>query len=89
MARVTFTPNLQRYVDTRELVVCGNNVGEVLGAVFVEVALLRGYLLDDQGALRKHVNIFVDNEAINDRTGLLDRVTETSEVFIVQALSGG
>ncbi len=89
MARVSFTPNLQRYVETRELVVCGNNVAEVLGAVFLEVAHLRGYLLDDQGALRKHVNIFVDNQAISDRTSLLDPVAATSEVFVVQALSGG
>jgi len=42
MARVSFTPNLQRYVATRELVVCGNNMAEVLGAV----AQLRGYLLE-------------------------------------------
>ena len=47
------------------------------------------YVLDDQGALRKHVNVFVDNRMISDRVALSDAVAEDSEVFVMQALSGG
>ena len=50
---------------------------------------LRGYILDDQGRLRKHVAIFVDGNMIRDRLGLSDLVHLHSEVFVVQALSGG
>ena len=48
--------------------------------------LLRGYVLDDQSKIRKHVNIFLDSTLVTD---LNTHVREDSEVFIMQALSGG
>ena len=45
--------------------------------------------LDDQGQVRRHVAIFVDGERIDDRRHLSDRVGADSEVYVVQALSGG
>jgi hypothetical protein len=50
---------------------------------------LRGYVLDDQGALRHHMMVFVDGEPIRDRARLSDLVRPTSEVYVMQALSGG
>ncbi|HAA14440.1 MAG TPA: molybdenum cofactor biosynthesis protein MoaD, partial [Cytophagales bacterium] len=44
---------------------------------------------DDQGQLRKHVNVFVGNTLIADRIGLSDALTAQDEVYIMQALSGG
>ena len=49
----------------------------------------RGYVLDDQSALRKHMAVFVDGKRIRDRVGLSDAVTETSTIHVFQALSGG
>jgi molybdopterin synthase sulfur carrier subunit len=46
-------------------------------------------LVDARGALRKHVNICVDGELILDRIKMTDSVDHTSEIFIMQALSGG
>ena len=54
--------------------------------LFESEPLLRGYILDDQGNIRKHINIFLDNTLITD---LEENVRESSEVFIMQALSGG
>ena len=48
--------------------------------------LLRGYVLDDQSKIRKHVNVFLDSTLVTD---LNTHVREDSEVFIMQALSGG
>ena len=50
---------------------------------------LRGYLLDDQGAVRKHVAIFLDGESICDRLALSDPLPAEGELFVAQALSGG
>jgi hypothetical protein len=50
---------------------------------------LADYLIDEQGALRKHVNIFVNDQLLSDRTGLRDEVGPLDRVFIMQALSGG
>jgi sulfur carrier protein ThiS len=64
-------------------------VAEVLEAVFGHQPELRGYLLDDQGRVRQHVMIFVNGSVLTDRERLSDPVTETSEIYIMQALSGG
>ena len=62
---------------------------EALEEVFAANPRARGYVLDDQGALRKHMQVFVDGEMVRDRTGLSDPVGEASEVYVMQALSGG
>ena len=46
-------------------------------------------VIDDQGRLRKHVVIFVDGQAIQDRAQLGDAVEDESELLVMQALSGG
>ncbi len=59
MARVTFTANLQRHVKAPALEVHGRSVRDVLEAVFQNHEQLRGYIVDEQGALRKHMIIFI------------------------------
>ena len=89
MARVTFTANLQRHVATPPMEVAGATVREALEAVFARNSAVRGYVLDDQGRVRKHVTIFVNAVQISDRTKLTDPVPDNSEIWIMQALSGG
>ena len=89
MAIVAFTPNIQRHVACPETEAAGATVGEVLASVFASNPKARGYVLDDQGALRRHMTIFVDGVAITDRNKLSDRVGTQSRVFVFQALSGG
>jgi hypothetical protein len=47
------------------------------------------YVCDERGCLRTHVNIFVGQERILDRTRLSDPVEADSRILIMQALSGG
>jgi molybdopterin converting factor small subunit len=89
MPRVTFTANLQRHLDVPTVTAGGGTVGEVLGEVFAQKPLLRSYIVDDQGRLRRHVNVFVNAQMIADRDGLSDAVRPDDEVFVFQALSGG
>lgn len=89
MARISFTPNLQRHLAVAPHQVTGATVAAVLAAVFAGNPRLRSYLLDDQGRVRPHVLIFVDGEQIADRQRLSDKVGADSEVYVVQALSGG
>ena len=67
----------------------GRTVRDVLEAVFADHPQARGYVLDDQSALRKHMTIFVDGRIIHDRTRFTDAVSESSTVYVFQALSGG
>ena len=89
MARVTFTANLQRHVAAGPVEAPGRTVREVLDAVFAGNSQARGYVLDDQAALRKHMAIFVNGVQIRDRIDLSDPVPADGEIYIMQALSGG
>src|SRR5687768_2569497 len=60
MPRVVFTRNLQRHVLCPPAEAPGRTVREVLDAVFGANGQARGYVLDEQGALRKHMIIFVN-----------------------------
>ena len=61
----------------------------VVAAVDKQYPGLADYIVDERGALRKHVNIFIGEDLIHDREKLSDAVENTSRVFVFQALSGG
>jgi hypothetical protein len=86
---VVFTPQLQRHVACPAGEVAGATVREVLDAIFAERPGARTYVLDDQGAVRKHVVVFVDGDQIRDRKTLSDPVAPAAEIYVMQALSGG
>jgi hypothetical protein len=89
MAKVIFTPNIQRHVLCPQAEAPGQTVRDVLDTIFADNPQARSYVLDDQSALRKHITIFVDGRMIRDRTRLADAVAETSSIYVFQALSGG
>lgn len=89
MATVSFTPNLEKHLAVPQLAVTGTTIGEVLEACCAQNPALRGYILDDQGRVRKHVAVFVDGAMIGDKASLSAVVNADSEVFVMQALSGG
>jgi hypothetical protein len=89
MADVAFTPNLQRHVECPRRDAPGATVREVLEGVFADNPRLRGYIVDEHGALRRHMIVFVDGRQISDRERLSDRVGPKSEIYVMQALSGG
>ena len=89
MPQIRFTQNIQRHVACPERAVAGLSVREALEDYFRGNPPARGYVLDDQGALRKHMAIFVNGEPVLDRAGLADPVPKDGVIDIVQALSGG
>ena len=89
MAEVTFTRHLERFLSAPPRSVAGDTVACVLAGVFDANPRLRGYVLDDQGRLRKHVTVFVDGKMVQDRRRLSDAVCDASQIFVMQALSGG
>jgi len=89
MARVVFTANLARHIAAEPVEAEGTTVREVLDAVFAGDDSARSYVLDDQLALRKHMNIFVNGNRVRDRIHLSDPVPGDGEIYVIQALSGG
>jgi len=89
VARITFTANLQRHLACPVQEAPGGNVHAVLDSVFATNPRLRSYVLDDQGRLRRHVHIYVNDARISDLVRLTDAVSDRDEVFVFQALTGG
>ena len=89
MPLIRFTPTLQRHVACSDMQVAGTSVRDALGEAFGALPALRSYLVDEQGALRKHVTVFVDGAPIRDRSRLSDVLEPGSEIDVMQALSGG
>jgi len=89
MPRIHFTSHLRKHLNCDSQDVVAVTVREALSAVFVDNPRLRGYVLDDQDCLRQHVVVFVDDRMVSDRLHLSDHVRDDSEIFVMQALSGG
>lgn len=89
MTQVSFTENLRRHVACPPVAAQGSTVRELLDVVFADNPQLRSYVLDDQGRVRRHVNVFVNGVMVADRLTLSDPVGPRDEVFVFQALSGG
>lgn len=89
MPIVSFTRALERFVAAPSVEVEGATLGEVLEGVFARRPALRGYVLDEQSALRRHVVVYVNGQPAADRARLSDPVGPRDEVYVLQALSGG
>jgi molybdopterin synthase sulfur carrier subunit len=89
MATLHFTQNLIRHTECPSASYPATAIGELLGQYFAQWPDVRGYVLDDQGEVRKHVKILIDGRNVKDRKTLRDPVGEDTEVHIFQALSGG
>lgn len=89
MIKVAFAKAFRRHVDCPDDDVDGATVGAVLANYFDLHPQVRGYVLDDAGAVRKHVAVFVNDDLIADRAQLTDAVGDGDRVHVFQALSGG
>ena len=90
MPTVKFTYALKRFFpDLKEIPVQSDNLPSLLKNIDQQYPGIQNYIVDERGSLRKHVNIFIDGELIRDREQLSDALSENSEIYIMQALSGG
>jgi len=97
MAKVVLASALSRWLPatagrpSEDVVVDvpGARLDEVLAGVFARFPNLRGYVLDEHGAVRHHVAVFVDGTAIADKQHPAQPLSERSEIYVMQALSGG
>ncbi len=90
MPEVSFTSNLKRFFpDLEKTHVKGETVMDILEAVNARYPGIKDYIVDEHGQLRKHVNIFLDNELISDKIKLSDTVNPKTSAYFMQALSGG
>jgi sulfur-carrier protein len=89
MPRLIFTPQLRRFTEVPEVKSSASELRAALDDAFAGNPRLRGYILDEQGHLRPNVVIFIDGQRIQSTRLLNDVLLPTSQIYILQALSGG
>lgn len=89
MIEIEFAPSFQRHAETAKMQIEAHSLKSALQEAFHLLPALRGYVLDDQGAIRKHVTIFINDQTIADRDELSDSLRDGDRVYVFQALSGG
>ena len=89
MPTIHLTSHLRRVAPSGPTDVEAATLRDALDAYFAKAPKVRPYILDDQGRLRRHVAVFIDGELLVDKSDLGRRVTPHSEIYVMQALSGG
>jgi molybdopterin synthase sulfur carrier subunit len=92
MPTVEMTRHLYRFfpmLENRTIEVPPGSVADVVRAVDALAPGFSDYVLDERGALRRHVNLSLNDTIVIDRQTLSDRVPEGATLYIFQALSGG
>ena len=98
MPKVVLSSALARWLPQPEgakppgevaLVVPAGSIADALEQVFTRYPNLRGYVLDEHGTVRHHLALFVDGVAIGNKRDLSQAIENNSEIYVMQALSGG
>jgi len=91
MAQTVIIPTpLRRFTGGVETVeVQGSTVGEIFGQLESQFPGIRARLCEENGELRRFINVYVDGEDIRFGDGLETPVADGQEVQILPAVAGG
>ena len=92
MPRVEMTQHLYRFfphLKDQIITVPAGSVAEAILAINDMAPGFTDYVLDERGALRRHVNISINDSKVIDKVKLSDRIPDDGTVYIFQSLSGG
>ncbi|MEO8358291.1 MAG: MoaD/ThiS family protein [Chloroflexota bacterium] len=90
MPTVRFPAMMKYYVDNQaEFFVPASTVQELISRVVERYPALGFHLLDAQGQLRRHFNIFVNGTHIRDLNGIDTQIKEDDKVILMASAAGG
>lgn len=69
----------------REVTIDGSSVGEVLRELERQHPRIEGWVLDEHGRVRRHVNVFVDGERVREDAPVAPDAT----LHVLPSISGG
>ena len=67
----------------------GATLSTALEALETAAPGIRARILDDNGALRRFVNVYVDDEDVRFTDGLNTPLTDSSSIAVIPAVAGG
>ena len=72
-----------------EVEASGHTVGHVLASLDADYPGIKGRILDDEGKLRRFVNVYVGDDDVRFIGGLEAEVADGAKVSIIPAVAGG
>jgi molybdopterin converting factor small subunit len=85
MAIVRLRGQLEKLAGASELTIEGGTVTDLLKGLEEEHSGLEGWILDERGVLRRHINVFVNGEPAEPD----NPVDDNDKIEILPAISGG
>ena len=85
MAQVMLRAPLSELCGGRTHAIPGTTIGEVLVALEREHPPIAGWVLDERGRIREHVNVFVNGMPGEERTPVAD----ADRLHVLPAITGG
>jgi sulfur-carrier protein len=90
MAHVRFPAVMKYYVNNQaEFFVPASSVSDLIQAVVEQYPSVRFHLVDSDGNLRRHFNIFVNGAHIRDLNGMETELKEDDKVILMASAAGG
>ena len=83
------TPLRKFTADKDAVVVEGSTVGEVIRALDLQAPGIAAKLIDDEGKVRRFINIYAGEDDIRFLDGLNTAVAGGAEISIIPAIAGG
>ncbi len=90
MAIVRFPAVMKYYVDNQtEFSISASTVRELIEKIIEQYPAIQAHLVDADGNLRRHFNIFVNGTHIRDLHGLDTSLQEEDKVILMASAAGG
>lgn len=89
MVTVEFAASLRRHVPCAPQSVAPGSLRRVLQDALTAAPELAHYVFDDQGHIRKHVAVFINQTMVLNRQKLDQELGSGDSVLVIQALTGG
>ena len=90
MATVYIPTALRLFTDsTSEVILEGENIGEVITSLVVTYGDLKTHLFTNDGKLRSFVNIYLNEEDIRHLDNLNTKVSGNDKILLVPSIAGG
>ena len=89
-AHVRIPTILRSYTDgVSEVTASGDTLSEVLDDLDASYAGIKGRILDDQGELRRFVNVYVGNDDVRFLDNLATPTPDGTQISVIPAVAGG
>jgi molybdopterin synthase sulfur carrier subunit len=90
MPTVRFPAVMKYYVDNQsEFSVSASTAGELIQNIIEQYPTVKFHLVDAEGRLRRHFNIFVNGTHIRDLNGMETVLNEEDKVILMASAAGG